>query len=771
MEREQLTFSLRDGTRRGDGNGPMVPTWVGLRPQSSYLHPSTSTSYPRASRWGCCRSMVGEKRYFATIWAFLEEGIDNIMTRSHLIIPLNEYSILHGVFYNCCTSSATRSTSSEQPAAGRSGANMMGSDLYDSLFRYFAQHVRHLRDYYAAEWDRYTTGANHVNRLSAYLNRQVMRERDEGRKDIYPIYTLALVQWRTNFFLHIQRKESTLASAILCLIERQRNGETIDEGLVKKVVDSFVFLGTDESDLDKASLDNYKEHFEIPFLVATEAYYKHDSESLVAENPLSDYLKMVERRLKEEEDRVERYLHPTTRIPLITKCEHVFVHDHAALMWENFQSLLDYDKDEDLQRMYSLLSRIPECLEPFWGKFEEYVTRTGLAAVSLAVEPRVYVDALLEVHAKSSKIVHCSLKGDAGFLASFDRACREFVNRNPASTSPKTSSELLAKHADVLLSKNNKMAEEGDLEVALNRMMTIFTYLEEKDVFRMFYRIKLCKRLLHNISASDKAEANMISKLKEACGFEYTNELQRMLAEPQDMDITFSIAVLGKTFWPIDPPKDDFIVPIDIRLTYDRFQSYYQSKHSGRKLMWLWNYSHNELRANYPNQKYIFVTSTYQMAVLLQYNNNDRLSLDKLATAINLKKDSDLLTQVLQSLVKAHVLINDEADQYDFNPHFRSTKIRMNLNRQVQVELNTESGLGVKTEDENRKYIIQATIVRIMKVRRTMKTQPLIQEVILKISQQFVPRIPDIKKAIDTLLEKEYIERVDGTRDMLNYLP
>jgi cullin 1 len=60
--------------------------------------------------------------------------------------------------------------------------------------------------------------------------------------------------------------------------------------------------------------------------------------------------------------------------------------------------------------------------------------------------------------------------------------------------------------------------------------MTIFTYLEEKDIFRMFYRIKLCKRLLHNISASDKAEANMISKLKEACGFEYTNELQRMLA-------------------------------------------------------------------------------------------------------------------------------------------------------------------------------------------------------------------------------------------------
>lgn len=353
-------------------------------------------------------------------------------------------------------------------------------------------------NYYAAEWGRYTAGASYINRLSAYLNRQIKRERDEGRKDIYPIYTvrasseypglvnlmtlqLALVQWRTNFFLHIQRRESTLASAVLCLIERQRNGETIDEGLVKKVVDSFVFLGTDESDLNKASLDYYKEHFETPFLAATEAYYKRESESFVAESSVSDYLKMVDERLKGEKNRVERFLHPTTRIPLITKCEHVLIHDYAALMWENFQGLLDYGNGEDLQRMYSLLSRIPKCLKPLWGKFEDYVTRTGLAAISKLVgtdpaaietiEPRAYVDALLEVHAKSSEIAHCCLKGDASFLACLDNACREFVNRNAATTSPRRSPELLAKHADVLLRKNNRMVEEGDLEVALNRVV------------------------------------------------------------------------------------------------------------------------------------------------------------------------------------------------------------------------------------------------------------------------------------------------------------
>lgn len=33
-----------------------------------------------------------------------------------------------------------------------------------------------------------------------------------------------------------------------------------------------------------------------------------------------------------------------------------------------------------------------------------------------------------------------------------------------------------------------------------------------------------------------------------------------------------------------------------------------------------------------------------------------------------------------------------------------------------------------------------------MKARKTMKNQPLIQEVISQISQRFTPKIPDIKK-------------------------
>ncbi|KAM5538684.1 hypothetical protein V8D89_007713 [Ganoderma adspersum] len=749
-----------------------------------------------------------------TTWTYLEEGVDHIMTKLQTGVSYSKYMSLYTVSYNYCTSSKMHGTGDQGGGMGHrtAGANLMGSDLYNNLIRYFVNHLKGLRTtsdghqdeallrYYAQEWDRYTTGANYINRLFTYLNRHwVKRERDEGRKGVYPVYTLALVQWKSNFFLHVQSKHQKLAGAILRLIERQRNGETIDQGLVKKVVDSFVSLGLDESDINKVSYEVYREHLETPFLDATEKYYRQESKAFLSENSVADYLKKAEERLREEEDRVERYMNSNTRKALINKCEHVLIREHAERMWESFQNLLDYDKDEDLQRMYALLSRIPEGLEPLRKKFEEHVKRAGLAAVSKLigegtaaqgapdVDPKLYVDAMLDVHQKNSETVTRSFRGEAGFVASLDKACREFVNRNAATgTSTTRSPELLAKHADALLRKNNKMAEEEDLEGALNKVMILFKYIDDKDVFQSFYTTKLSKRLIHGVSASDEAEASMISKLKEACGFEYTNKLQRMFTDMSlskdltdnfkermqqnhdDMDITFSIMVLGTNFWPLNPPTHDFIIPQDILPTYTRFSQYYQQKHSGRKLTWLWNYSKNELRTNYLNQKYILMTSSWQMAVLLQYNNNDTLSLEELMNATAISKD--ILKQVLAVLVKAKILINDETEQYDLNPSFKSKKIRINLNMPIKAEQKAESTDVLKTVDEDRKYVIQATIVRIMKARKTMKNQALIQEVIQQISQRFTPKIPDIKKAIDHLLEKEYIERVEGTRDTFAYV-
>ena len=64
--------------------------------------------------------------------------------------------------------------------------------------------------------------------------------------------------------------------------------------------------------------------------------------------------------------------------------------------------------------------------------------------------------------------------------------------------------------------------------------------------------------------------------------------------------------------------------------------------------------------------------------------------------------------------------------------------------------------------------MLQSAIVRIMKSRKKMRHQLLVTETISQIKSRFTPKVQDIKKCIDILLEKEYLERLEG--DELGYL-
>lgn len=147
------------------------------------------------------------------------------------------------------------------------------------------------------------------------------------------------------------------------------------------------------------------------------------------------------------------------------------------------------------------------------------------------------------------------------------------------------------------------------------------------------------------------------------------------ISHPGSEELTFTIQVLGTNFWPLKPLDMNFIIPKEILPTYNRFQAYYQQKHSGRKLTWLWNYSKCELRTNYTKNavKYIFMTSAFQMAVLCLYNgsNNgeaiDSLSESEIQTGTGIP--TELLKQVLAILCKARVLLQDgEGENFDLNP-------------------------------------------------------------------------------------------------------
>lgn len=62
-----------------------------------------------------------------------------------------------------------------------------------------------------------------------------------------------------------------------------------------------------------------------------------------------------------------------------------------------------------------------------------------------------------------------------------------------------------------------------------------------------------------------------------------------------------------------------------------RFNNFYSGIHSGRKLNWLCNMSKGELVTNCFKNRYTLQASTFQMAVLLLYNEQDELTVQQIA--------------------------------------------------------------------------------------------------------------------------------------------
>ena len=77
--------------------------------------------------------------------------------------------------------------------------------------------------------------------------------------------------------------------------------------------------------------------------------------------------------------------------------------------------------------------------------------------------------------------------------------------------------------------------------------------------------------------------------------------------------------------------------------------------------------------------------------------------------------------------------------------------------------------LSAKVEDD-RKHIIDATIVKVMKSRKTIDHNSLIAECTKILSVKFPPDPIQIKKRIEGLIERDYMERDKEDRRIYKYI-
>lgn len=610
-----------------------------------------------------------------------------------------------------------------------------------------------------------------IRSIALYLDRTYVIQTANVRS----LWDMGLQLFRKHLSLCTEVEHKTV-TGLLRLIEKERLGEAVDRTLLNHLLRMFTALGI------------YSESFEKPFLEGTAEFYASEGVRYMQLSDVPDYLKHVEARLHEEHERCVLYLDACTRKALVATAEKQLLDRHThAILDKGFTLLMDANRIPDLQRMYSLFSRV-SALELLRQALSAYIKATGQGIVLDEMKDKDMVSSLLDLKARLDTIWEESFLKNEAFSNTIKDAFEHLINlrqNRPA--------ELIAKFLDEKLRSGNKGTSEEELENTLDRVLVLFRFIQGKDVFEAFYKKDLAKRLLLGKSASIDAEKSMISKLKTECGSQFTNKLEGMFKDIElskeinesfkqssqartklPSGIEMSVHVLTTGYWPTYPPME-VRLPHELNVYQDIFKEFYLSKYSGRRLMWQNSLGHCVLKAEFPKGRKELAVSLFQTVVLMLFNDTQRLSLQDIKDATGIEDKE--LRRTLQSLAcgKVRVLqkqpkgrdVEDE-DQFVFNDDFNAPLFRIKVNAIQMKETVEENASTTERVFQDRQYQIDAAIVRIMKTRKVLSHTLLITELFQQLKFPIKPA--DLKKRIESLIDREYLERDKSNPQIYNYL-
>lgn len=644
-------------------------------------------------------------------------------------------------------------------------------------------------------------GKNHLlmNRwmklFFAYLDRYHVK--------YYSLPTLeeaGLLKFRELIFDKIKSKVTT---AVLAQIEEERDGATIDHSLIRETINLFVDMGMER-------LDVYRNDFEDHFLTASSEHYAQQASKWLQSDSTPAYLMKAEKAFAAERVRVKQYLNSETEPKILeTVTREVLVNQEKELLnkeGSGCRALLINDMREDLGRMYRMFSGIDGGLPPMADIFNKYIIEVGeetikertnrLAAAEQGEKKKEspddpeFVKALLGIHERFFDLVQNCFDDSATFHKALKEAFQDIVNRPSGKHG---TADMVASYCDSILKTSSTTMNEKQLEETLDKLVQLVSYLHDKDIFGEHYRVFYAKRLLTGRSASEQMERHIIGKLKTLQGAQYTAKMEGMSTDltvgQQTAEefkeyfaehaterglpkIKFEVMRLTHGFWPTQHNP-----AINVPNVFERCKSLYTefpgAEAETKKHEWYYTLGNCEMLGRFTKGNYTLDVTPLQAFTLLEFADGPgKLSFMDLQT--NLKVDAETLKRILHSLScgKLKILSKSElpetkterskkkildTDSFEFNAAFTSNKRNF---RVPMASLDDSSGVQKRVE-EDRGVQIEACIVRVMKARKTLQHSQLSQEVMTQL-QSFSPSPANIKKKIENLIERDYLERESG---------
>lgn len=593
--------------------------------------------------------------------------------------------------------------------------------------------------------------------------------------------------FRTHIYDEMKRDTT---AAILGLINDEREDKIIDKSLVKSIVELYENMGM-------GSLDAYNADLEEPLLNSTREYYAKKREDWINDST-PDYLIKAEMALTEERNRVADYLNSSSEIKISKVVEEEILEKVETVLLEKENSgcraLLQNDKSEDLQRMFRLFQRLENGLIPIASIVQEFITTMGHEIMNRRQarldggekdkndDPK-FVKSIIDLHEKYLGVVKKDFAGHSLFQKALKDAFVDIVNKNIGQF---TNAELMSTFCDRILKSGGEKLSEQEVEESLDRIVQLFSYLTDKDLFAEIYRNQLAKRLLNQRSTSDDSEKLMIAKLKVQCGTQFTSKMEGMLADlavgsqqrsefeqrmrQVDTKLDFGVQVLTTGFWPTYKSPEVTLTE-EMAKCMNVFKEWHDQKHQKRKLTWVLTQGNASVRGIFGKKSYDIQVTTLQATALDALSGGKTLSYEDLLKRLNLEES--ILKPLMHSLScgKYKVITKtpasnkiNAADKFVANAKFSSNM------RKIRIPMaSLDASFNTKKVEEDRSIAIEAAIVRIMKARKTLQHQQLLSEVLAQLSF-FNPNPRVVKKRIEALIDREYLERSADNPGVYNYL-
>ncbi|CAL5223551.1 g6084 [Coccomyxa viridis] len=734
-------------------------------------------------------------------WSFMEKGITKLKNilegEAEEQFSAEQYMMLYTTIYNMCTQKPPNDYSEPLYTKYREAFSTYISERVLPALK--EEQNEFLLKELHKRWNNHKVMVRWLSRFFNYLDRYYIT-----RHSLHSLNDVGLLRFRDDVYTQVKQRAK---DAMLVAIEQEREGEQIDRSLLKNVLGIFIEVGM-------GTMDAYNLDFEQHLLSTTSEYYKKKAASWIAEDSCPDYMQKAEDALRMEEERVTNYLHVDTKAKLLTAVERELLEHYETELLEKEHSgaaaLMRDDKKADLARMYRLFARVTKGLEPVANIFKKHVEGEGTKLVLQVTEAlnnkkdkdsgkpskdtgsgsqeQTYVKTVIELHDKYLEYVTECFSSSSLFHKALKEAFEAFCNKQVGGLA---SAELMANFCNTLLTKGGgeKLTEDA-VEDMLDKVVKLLAYISDKDLFAEFYRKRLSRRLLQDKSASDDHERAVLTRLKQQCGAQFTSKMEGMVTDlalarekqqafeswqrqnSKSSPLDLSVTVLTTGFWPAFKAID-LALPQEMVDGVALFKEFYEETVKHRRLTWYYHSGLATIRGNFKQKPIDMLMSTTQAAVVLLFNSEEKLSFSEIRERANLPEED--LVRILHSLScsKYKILAKDppgkapgKNDTFAINMAFTDRMRRIKIPAPPQDERRKV----MENVDQDRRHAIDAAIVRTMKSRKVLQHQQLVLEVVQQLQRMFQPDIKQIKKRIEDLIQREFLERDANQPNTFKYV-